>query len=419
MNYTKYYQYEMSQRIKDYLEENKGDPDPEYMGAAHSFRRGTQSELSFDAGIEVSDLSAIINGKIRKKRSSFMTSKEAGKICGAMGMGLYDFVWGTEEEREVFVKLILIAILANGAKTCPLRYDSEPSEDFFDWADKQQVLTKELRTEISIYREVAWMFENYPSESRVFGEAKKFASKEEANKEREARKAELHHHLVTFFSEKYGFFYNKRNYEGYTRLCGSYAPKLEYISNHLLRHHLLSYPKLAESFLRRFAVRTMNSSTSPSRARDAIGKYLRYRGRYGDLLLDYGEYDYCLFVNAFMRFWVLFGNSYCGYFNRKIFSLINQNVDLKNFKDKKFSCVIEGNHFLRFVQNNTIPDEYGDPEWYQVKKLEEEFLHHVMDSAFLRTDMAIADNVSLLSTSLHREVVESSDSLGLRGGDDA
>ena len=104
-----------------------------------------------------------------------------------------------------------------------------------------------------------------------------------------------------------------------------------------------------------------------------------YEGQFGDLALDFGEYDYDLFIRAFNRLWETHGDSYMEVFNKAIFQDTALEMSLKYFQDDRFDAFISSEKFLNIVSEHNTANEFLSDEAYLAKMMKTQFLHYLID----------------------------------------
>ena len=343
--------------------------------------------------IQPSDYSVILKRsysldlKPGEKNHRFMLSpQEIEEFAKLLGTDTHTLIWGTPEEREEFVKLILLGVIANGCTTTPVRYDDDPA-DITGWALKQNSLPAELRidddapVEVSYYQADDSVNGAVPSQSAVIGYS------------RNAYLDSIHLRMRSFFEKEYGFFYDKDVRDRYAILKSVYDPELEELSNYLLEQLMCDY-SFAESFLRRFTTLAFNEATAGETScnllEERIFSFLNHKGQYGDLALDYGEYDFYLFINAFDKFWDRHGKEYLSFFNEEVFS--DDLYDgLKRFQDKRFDEVVKSSRLLNIAKKASLKDEYIDNEAYMTRMMRDQLFHYELEKARMVSNNSYTD----------------------------
>ncbi len=243
-----------------------------------------------------------------------------------MGILPSELIWGKECEREHFIKMILITILMNNKEANPFE-----KGDLNDWIQK----------EIS------------------------FDPQWEENKGNELNQNALEH----YYLEKYGFFINEKNYDQYLSLASETDSRYEKISNIILRIMLLSDYDFTRHFISHLINNTINSvqpnpiteDSIPEaiqqtyierthRTQNLIENFIIYKGQYSMIMLDGHSACYHEFISAFDNFWHAVKGEYFDFFNRKIFSKINDSTEavntLKILQNKDIEEVLLSDCFL-------------------------------------------------------------------------
>ncbi len=289
--------------------------------------------------------------KTKNNHKYMLSSGEAALFARRMGTDIYGIVWGTPRDKETIVKLILLGIITNGCKTTPFCYIDDP-HGLMEWSLKQKCLPAEYRT-------------------RPFSDS-------------------LLQDIQSFFSEEYGLFFDKDVQQLFEILRGDYDPDLERLSNYLLEQLMADY-SFAESFLQRLTNTIHNRADLSSGQGDIPEKeifdFLDHKGQYGDLVLDYGEYDYYLFIQAFNKLWDRHHDSYMRIFNEEIFENDALESSLKYFQDDKFTAVVKSDRLIDTVIRNCIENEFVNQEAYLTRMLKTQTFHYLME----RSQMIVAD----------------------------
>ena len=107
--------------------------------------------------------------------------------------------------------------------------------------------------------------------------------------------------------------------------------------------------------------------------------------------MDYGEYDYYLFIQAFNKLWDRHHDSYMRIFNEEIFENDALESSLKYFQDDKFTAVVKSDRLIDTVIRNCIENEFVNQEAYLTRMLKTQTFHYLMErSQMMAADQTVA-----------------------------
>lgn len=360
-NYTNALYHLISNRIAEYMNKNNL----------------TSTQLSLDLNTDQGTISRIKNCKINKNKNRYLISPTLiTELSSYFNKTIYQFIWGEKHERENFVKIILLSVMMNGSKLNPfVCFADNDNLDLFIWANKQKCLPDNIRayvlTAISVLSKFKNANETTSISPSVFDGEKKCGNSISI--------LELKLRVIKYFKSEYGFFFNTKNHTIYSLINNKeetideinntdYDNQLNILSNLILSQVMYNYA-FASSYINRVCNNIVNNnSNNTNRVIADIKKFLLNQGRYCDIALDFKEYDYCLFVNAFNQFWDKHRQKYMSYFNKKLFG--NKNIEqygLKFFKNKYFYMIITDNEFIKINSEANLIDEYTDTEAFLSK----------------------------------------------------
>lgn len=357
----------------------------------------TQKKLQEKLDNRISErlISAIENGNADKERNPYLFPKEMVKpFCDALGSKPEILIWGTQEERENFVKIILLAVLMNGVKyggkiVNPFFYSDDYIE-LFQWADKQSVDNEDLRAYLSgvcliiqngeninkdtvlnrphcFYQQadpngIRYKWVDFDSSINM---PEILSNQERADNAEKISVDELHSKVQNYFKKKYGFFFDSDNFSTYEKIKTNYIADYDKLSN-LLLAQILNEPIFAQSFMERLAVRIWNQTNfrqSYSEDTDLnIDAFIMGKGQYGNIALDYKGINYPKFINAFNKFWEKKKETYMKFFDLNVFQKYHENIWLKAFNDQFFHNLLCSPEFIELNQQSTNLDVYYDKD---------------------------------------------------------
>ena len=277
--------------------------------------------------INISALSRIENGKNDKHKNPYLLSSTQIEIlCEHKKIRPSELIWGDASEKEDFIKIMLAAILLNSDKINPYE-DKEPGE----WAAFEATINPD--------------WEN--------GIARRLS----------------HDERIPYLNNKYGYFINSANARRYQMLENHFEPAYEKLSNLILKLLLTDYA-FSGSFISRLIHYTQNMAgieqkmTQTDSVKKLIRDFVTNKGEYSVLLLDNKSKDYSLFITAFEQFWSRYKNVYLAYFDKNLFSMIDDGKgaknDLKSIQNPVFHSVITSNEFIQLNEELLLLSDYED-----------------------------------------------------------
>lgn len=348
----------------------------------------------------VSLLSRIENGKNESSRNprllpkSFILKIKENHNEDNNNISLKELIWGTDAEQERLVQILLLAILMNGSindKGEPINpfFYSDNYETLFPWAKYQSTIPSELSgylyTACDLINERLPMSEEskiYPSKTAQLSSDKNLPTGKCISIK------ELSSDIQKHFENKYGFFFKQNNYDAFKILNTKYDEKNEKVSNLLLKS-ILNEPVFAQSFIMRLSNTFWNKPfLHPDNTRTIkhdIDAFILQQGNYGELILDFHQKDYYLFINAFNIFWEKKKKMYMEYFDKILFDeelCLKKGLGFCNNKD--ITRNLQSQDFINLNEQSTTLDMYYEEEtiisnYYQQLTLQELFLRRKVD----------------------------------------
>lgn len=307
-------------------------------------------------GIDTSILSRIENGKAVPQKNPYLMNNWQIKILSeTYKVDEKTIVWGTREEQQDFVKMILLSVLMScNCQTFinPFCYlESEPT--FFTWANKQGIVPLELKGTIEFIRRAPEGIKSIKDE-----EPKEFYEKFLMNLKKEDVLAEL----IKLFDEKYDFFYSRENYDKYQKHLSTIDAELQPLSDALFKQLLQNY-QFTVGYTKRVTNYIFNKNAQSDTFDEQLGEVLIHPSKYMNIALDYKEYEYCNFIFAFNQMWKNHSEEYMKFFDKMLFD--NQWIyesGLKKFQNENFQTILKSKEFYDICYGFSIIDSYKNPE---------------------------------------------------------
>lgn len=387
--------------------------------AKNLYQDGLLKHISYE---NKSVLSSIENGKAGKDNPYLMSKSFMSGILKEFKISVKDLIWGTREEQETFVKTLLLALIMNGDEDD--KYSGNPffySEDYdelFHWAKKQKnadsaleqfviaavnlieqdidiskgtvyTLTRILDSDaneklLSLEAEIKKATDEYSqnkSEENLLKMNKLL--QQYTNLEQQLREdgrleggedslkgKKIQKQILDYFKKENGFFFDSDNKEDYDLLTKNadgtriYEKDYECISNLLLKGILNSSTAYTFSFIHRFCNLTRweaidNEALIIHRA----SEYIKDKGQYGLLALDFQERDYHLFIKTFNRFWDRKKEIFLDYFDENLFNMeISENTGLKIINDDLFHKLLTAQELTDLIRKSNVTDMLYEEE---------------------------------------------------------
>lgn len=286
--------------------------------------RKTHKMKQTEIDIDNSTLSKIEHGIIvENKNRDFINKRQIGKLLEVFEQTTAtELIWGNEQDKELFLKLIIIAILLNEETKDKRGNDFSPFYciSFEEWVRKE------------------WNYMPQKIEQIL-------------NNSEEA-------------IEKYGFFINETNYKFYDLLNTTFSEDYEMISNLILQqlNHDYRYSKYFYRHLINYANNTFREASS---LRTFLENFVSYKGSYAVFILDKNGIDYPQFIRAFNKFWDSVKADYISYFNHCISIFDDTHLKangLKYVTNDFFREAFTSNDFIKLNQQHANLLEHTNTE---------------------------------------------------------
>lgn len=319
LNFTQLLYKNIANRIKVYMQE-------------HNM---SQVTLSACTGIDSSAISKILKSKTSEKKNPYLlSSSQIEEFSNQMKISPYELIWGTREEQEEFIKLIIIALLMNDGEINP--FETKPFEEW-------------LRLEILV-------------NSKFEEEKRNTISTEET---------------TSYLNKKYGYFVNNSNSEKYDLIKNQFDYEYEKISNIILKlllgdyefsskfiDHLINYNNNLDS------IRACNEKININHyesIRLLIEDFITNKGAYGNIVIDNKSNSYYLFISAFNKFWDRVKDKYIKFFKDNLFSIIscdpNEKNSMKKLKNNDIHKIVKSQSFIQLNEELLLLSEYDNEDF--------------------------------------------------------
>ncbi len=273
--------------------------------------------------INISALSRIENGINDKHKNPYLLSATQIEIlCEYEKIKPSELIWGDGNEKESFIKMLILAILMNSDKINPFE-----NKELEEWAALETKINPNWENELS----------------------------------RDER--------IQYLKDTYGYFINSTNANGYRMLKNRFEPAYEKLSNLILKLLLTDYT-FSSSFISHLIRYTQNmaeiqqETTQTNSIKRLIRHFVTNKGEYSVILLDNKSKDYALFITAFEKFWNRYKNIYLEYFTKNLFSLIDDTEgarnNLKYVQNPVFHSVFTANEFIQLNEELLLLSDYDD-----------------------------------------------------------
>lgn len=273
--------------------------------------------------VNISALSRIENGKNDKHKNPYLLSATQIEIlCEYEKIKPSELIWGTDDEKESFIKMLILAILMNSDKMNPFE-----NKELEEWAALETKINPNWENELS------------------------------------------HDERIQYLKDTYGYFINSTNANNYRMLENRFEPAYEKMSNLILKLLLTDF-KFSSGFISHLIHYTQNmagirqGTTQTDSIKGLIRDFVTNKGEYSVILLDNKSKDYSLFIAAFEKFWNRYKNIYLEYFAENLFSLIDDTEgarnDLKCVQNPDFHSVFTANAFIQLNEELLLLSDYDD-----------------------------------------------------------
>ncbi|MGC8230699.1 helix-turn-helix domain-containing protein [Pseudobacillus badius] len=353
LNFKNYFYKEIGSRIKKVREE---------MGfKQHEFVAKLQEEyISIDRFM----LSHIENGRAYKKKNPYLlTDNQIYVISKLIKKEPKELIFGNVSEREDTVKLILLAIIINGAK-----YDKDESGNrefinpFVDTkvrkTDREKIAkrkSKELvQKGLEEFLRLSTYFINNESADRILYLYNYFNSIEEVDEE-------VINECMVWFEENLPFFTNVKHLESMENLLNESDEELEYHSNLLIKL-LIGNSRFAQLFMQGLSNINQNQIFAPDlipeESKIPVADFINNSNQFGGLAVDFKNAGFAVFVKAFTEMWERNNEIFIDYFNKHLFNVDLSKKGLKIIDDEFIHHSITSNEFSKILYDRIETERY-------------------------------------------------------------
>lgn len=352
-NFKKYFYKEIGSRIKKVREE---------MGfKQHEFVAKLQEEyISIDRFM----LSHIENGRAYKKKNPYLlTVDQIYVISKLIKKEPKELIFGNINEREDTVKLILLAIIMNGAK-----YGNNESgkgefiNPFVDTrvrkSDREKNAKKKseevVQKNLKEFLRLSAYFIKSESGDRILYLYNYFNSIVEIDEE-------VINECVTWFQKNHPFFASVKHFENMERLLNEPDKELEYQSNLLIKL-LIGNNRFAQLFMQGLSNITHNQITVPDLVPEdfkiPVKDFINNSNQFGGLAVDFKNAGFAIFVKAFTEMWERNNAIFMDYFNKHLFNLDLSEHGLKHVNDEFIHNLITSSEFSKTLYDRIETERY-------------------------------------------------------------
>lgn len=353
LNFKKYFYKEIGSRIKKIREE---------LGfKQHEFVAKLQEEyISIDRFM----LSHIENGRAYKKKNPYLlTDDQIYVISKLIKKEPKDFIFGNVNEREDTVKLILLAIIMNGAK-----YDKNKSGNgefinpFVDTkvrkTDREKIVKKKskelVKKNLEEFLRLSTYFIKNESADRILYLYNYFNSIEEVDEE-------VINECMVWFEENLPFFTNVKHLESMENLLNEPDEELEYQSNLLIKL-LIGNSRFAQLFMQGLSNINQNQIFAPEliprESKIPVENFIKNSNQFGGLAIDFKNAGFAVFVKAFTEMWERNNEIFMDYFNKHLFNVDLSKQGLKIIDDEFIHHSITSNEFSKILYDRIETERY-------------------------------------------------------------
>lgn len=276
-----------------------------------------------DIEIDNSTLSKIENAKvIPKKNPYFLSGGHIVQLIEKIPVSPTELVWGQQDDKEFFLKLITLAILLND------KVEDKHGKDYSPFYNIPLV---------------TWVHKEWENNLIM----KEYA---------------LHNLEET--KDKYGFFIDEKAYNLYKLLNPEFSAEYEFLSNLMLQklNHNYEYSKL---FYRHLVNYTKNTSIDAKQIELLLHDLVLRKGTYAPFILDKYGVDYPLFICTFNKFWDDVKETYLDYFEQQICQYDDSHLlrnGLKYINKDFFKQIFTSKDFISLNEEFSMFSEYTDAE---------------------------------------------------------
>lgn len=313
---------------------------------ARKIKKETQEEFSnnliqYYINMDRWRLSSIEKGKAVKRNNPHLLAKDhINGISEYMGCKPKELVFGKKEERNNFVKLVLLGIIMNGDKHY---YTNEIINPFID--------IKKADEDTEEFFRLAEL--NIIDESLIKQLEELYVKKNDSNYLEISEL--LINDCINYYKEYYEFFSEPTYYQNMKYLLPNIFSKELEISANLLVSLLFSNSKFAVEFMDgRF-----NSDKISLKTNENFINLIENKGQFGGFAIDWKEMGYPVFTKAFNEMWERNGDLFITYFENNLFNIDIEETGLKHLDDENFHSLITASDFQNILYKLLNEERYN------------------------------------------------------------
>ena len=291
-------------------------------------------------------LSNLENGRRNKKKNPhFLTESYIEFFADLLGLSTKEFLFGIKEDKERFVKLILLNIFMNG--------DTQSAKRDNPQIEQSPIFDINMSSDKEFFRLAMLNLDGFPTDSKLAGE--RFHNHESViNKQLKEERRSISATLIA----KDSFFYSAENASLYSSLMNGEQIFSEQSS--IILKCLFGNFDFASSFLNRIDneehFRFDESEIilrDPRREQFYIDNYLSGKGYFSANAINWKETDFILFIKAFNGFFKYNSEKLLSFFEQKIFC-----KTLKQLSNTYVNSLFSSREFTDLLNNIYLKDQF-------------------------------------------------------------
>jgi len=279
-------------------------------------------------------LSSVENGKTVKLKNPHLLSRNLIDVMSLhMETTPKKLIFGEEQERIDFIKLVLLGIIMNGE-----RHYKEPNKIINPIID-----VGEAKSDIVEFARIA-MF-NIPTNNKCQQEIENIFYDKNTSPSKK-----LINECLVWYKENFGFFAESIQYQNMNYLQGEHNLDLEHLST-LLIQILFSNTEFASDFINRNTGDAQIGLDNVPKEDRYIIQLMYNKGKHGGSAIDWKELSYSKFIKSFEEMWERNKDYFIKYFENNLFNINVVEVGLKDLTDLFFHQLIIDSEFKNILYN--------------------------------------------------------------------
>ena len=372
LDFKKYLYKKIGSRVKGYRK-GLGLTQDEFIARVQG-----QRDISLDRYM----LSNIERGKIYIKKNPYLlTEDQMIAFSILMKVEPQEVIFGSEIEKEDTVKLILLAIILNGAKyNGKLRGKEGFMYPFINTEVTRRERKKIVDTKCKKVKEES----SKEKARRQFEEltiidlrefislCRYFMNNESANR---LLLLDLNQHInlveevedeelkgyINWFENNYPFFSSKKNFESMKYLLNESNKELEHPSNLIIKL-LIGNNNFAKMFMGGLSninhYKIFSSNDGLEESSLPIEDFIKKTGQFGHIAMGYKDDRFPFFVSAFNEMWERNSETFMDYFNERFFDMDFKRSGLKKIDNNLMHHLITSSEFNEILYNRIEIERY-------------------------------------------------------------